>query len=104
MAHLRSEIPALVSLSRFGTSLPILKISTTTGETANKALDKDAGFMWFLMNNDLTYEGGKWAKWPPIPSLVRWGMVKKNMQKNKGYWKFASCGDDGKPQTLFVGS
>lgn len=58
--------------------------------------------MFFLLNNDVTFEGGMWSKWPPIPGLARWALVKANVVRNRGWWRFASCGTDGKPQAQFA--
>lgn len=82
--HLTNEIPQLLSLSRFGSSLPILTICTSASKTMTQELDKERGFMFFLLNNDATFEEGRWVKWRPIPSLARWGLVKKNLGAHKG--------------------
>jgi len=102
LSHFRSEIPEITALSRFGSSLPILKIFNASGKKMTEELDKETGFMWFLLNCDTGFEGGMWSKWPPIPGLVKWTMVKTNSRKYAGWWRFASCGNDGKRKDLFA--
>lgn len=57
---------------------------------------------FFLMNLDATYEEGMWADWPPMPGLVRWGLVNLAGSVHWGWWKFASCDGSGQPRTLFA--
>ncbi|UPX17434.1 uncharacterized protein EKO05_0007788 [Ascochyta rabiei] len=57
---------------------------------------------FFLMNLDATYEGRKWANWPPMPAPVRWGLVNVAGSWNWTWWKFASCDSAGKPRELYA--
>jgi hypothetical protein len=57
---------------------------------------------FFLMNLDATYEGGRWANWPPMPAPVRWGLVNVAGSWNWAWWKFASCDAVGRPRELYA--
>ncbi|KAF2105933.1 hypothetical protein BDV96DRAFT_607848 [Lophiotrema nucula] len=57
---------------------------------------------FFLLNLDATYEDGMWAKWPPMPAPIRWGLVNIAGAYHWGWWKFASCDSAGKPQALYA--
>jgi hypothetical protein len=51
---------------------------------------------FFLMNLDAEYEEGMWAEWPPMPRLVKWGLVNGAGSVHWGWWKFASCDAAGR--------
>jgi hypothetical protein len=57
---------------------------------------------FFLMNLDATFEEGKWAKWPPMPAPVRWGLVNVAGSVHWAWWKFASCDGGGRPKELYA--
>jgi hypothetical protein len=57
---------------------------------------------FFLLNLDVTYEGGMWASWPPMPGLIRWGLVNVAGAVHWGRWKFASCDAQGRPRELYA--
>ena len=57
---------------------------------------------FFLLNLDVTYEGGRWASWPPMPAPVRWGLVNVAGAYHWAWWKFASCDAAGKPRGLWA--
>jgi hypothetical protein len=57
---------------------------------------------FFLMNLDAEYEEGMWADWPPMPRLVRWGLVNGAGSIHWSWWKFASCDAAGKMRGLYA--
>jgi hypothetical protein len=57
---------------------------------------------FFLLNLDAGYEDGKWSDWPPMPRLVRWGLVNGAGSVNWAWWKFASCDAAGRPRRLWA--
>lgn len=100
--HLRDEIPSLLSLSRFGPEkLPLADIWKPIGRKSGEGLSKTGAFMFFLLNIDLGYEDGIW-NWPPIPTPVRWMMIRLLSWQNRGWWRFASCGYDGHLKKLYA--
>lgn len=58
--------------------------------------------VFFLRNLDRTYEDGRWEHWPPIPAPVKWMLVNGVGLLHSGYWKFASCDANGRPQALYA--
>lgn len=57
---------------------------------------------FFLMNLDAEYEEGMWREWPPMPALVRWGLVNGAGSVHWGWWKFASCDAWGRRRALYA--
>jgi hypothetical protein len=100
--HLSDEIPSLLELSRFGDRLPLMALGRAEGKRASAEMSKTKGVMFFLLNQDRTYEDGLWQHWPPIPPVVRWIMMRCLGYWHTGWWKFASCDYGGQPQKLFA--
>jgi hypothetical protein len=69
---------------------------------ASEHIPKTEGLPFFFFNMDRTFEGGLWEHWPPIPSVVRWILVRVVARKHAGWWRFASCDYDGIPQKLYA--
>ncbi|XWW95316.1 hypothetical protein V2A60_003274 [Cordyceps javanica] len=57
---------------------------------------------FFLLNLDRTFEGGRWAHWPPMPAPVRWVLANVVGTYHGTWWRFASCGSDGSPRQLLA--
>jgi hypothetical protein len=57
---------------------------------------------FFLMNLDGAYEEGLWANWPPMPKLVKWGLVNVAGSVYGSWWKFGSCDGSGKTRELYA--
>ena len=57
---------------------------------------------FFLMNLDAEYEEVMWRDWPPMPAPVRWGLVNLAGSVHWGWWKFTSCGSDGRRGELYA--
>jgi len=102
LTHLSEEIPTLLSLSKFGDKIDMDKIWEKDGRAAVGMSDKTAGLAFFFLNRDTTFEGGKWAAFPPIPRPIRWVFTHICTWPNRAYWKFASCDYSGKPQDLYA--
>jgi len=100
--HLSDEISCLTELSRFGDRLPLFTISQTEGRHQSGSMSKTKAIVFFLLNQDRTYEDGLWEHWPPIPVVVRWLMIRILGSWHAGWWKFASCDYGGQPQKLFA--
>ncbi|KAI5860610.1 hypothetical protein GGS23DRAFT_599418 [Durotheca rogersii] len=59
------------------------------------------GVPFFLLNLDATAEGGRWARWPPMPPPVRWGLENIAGAWHARRWRFASC-LAGRPRRLYA--
>jgi hypothetical protein len=57
---------------------------------------------FLFLNFDRTAEDGLWANWPPMPAPIRWMLVNVGGTWYAGWWRFASCGYDGKPKKLYA--
>jgi hypothetical protein len=102
ITHLHEEIPNLLSLSRFGSSLQLGEIMRTEGRKSGENNSKTGGSMFFFRNLDLRFEDGLWASWPPIPWAVRWALLRVFCAWNGGWWKFASCDMEGNMVELYA--
>jgi hypothetical protein len=101
--HLTEEISSLLSLSRFGDNkLPLASIWEPISRKSGSELAKTGPLVFFFLNVDLDYEDGMWCNWPPIPRPVRFVLFRVLAWKNKGWWRFASCGYDGKMKKLYA--
>lgn len=108
--HFHSEISTIGSFSKIasapapGSSEEIAAAAVFKAwgkKTITKAGTTDV-VPFFLMNLDATYEEGVWADWPPIPALVKWGLVNVAGAWNWSWWKFASCDGAGRPRELYA--
>lgn len=102
MAHLAEEIPTILSLSRFGSKVPLLKLSEVEMRKASDKIPKTEGLPIFMLNLDRTFENGMWESWPPIPAAIRWALIRVIARKHAGWWRFASCDYDGYPKELYA--
>jgi hypothetical protein len=57
---------------------------------------------FFLFNFDGEFEGGIWKDWPPIPGVVRWGVMSLAKTLHGGWWKFACCDAERRRKELFA--
>jgi hypothetical protein len=102
LSHLKEEIPTILSLSRFGDKIPLLKLSEVEMRKASDKIPKQEGLPFFMLNLDRTFENGMWEFWPPIPAPIRWMLIRTVARKHKGWWRFASCDVDGYPKELYA--
>lgn len=65
-------------------------------------MGKTGGLIFIFLNLDATFEGGKWAFYPPMPALVRWVFTHIFTWPNRAWWKFASCDYNGIPRDLYA--
>ena len=108
--HFHSEIATIAAFADHPNApkpdTPENEAATTTFKTWGKSTVTKAGIMdvvpLFLMNLDKTVEEGMWANWPPMPEPIRWGLVNLAGAVHYGWWKFASCDSNGKPQELWA--
>ncbi|TVY87455.1 hypothetical protein LAWI1_G004210 [Lachnellula willkommii] len=101
-AHLAAEIPSLLSLSKYGTNLPIEDLWNKEGQHTVIAMTKFNALPFFFLNLDVTYEDHLWRNWPPIPGPARWVVTRCFTLWHRGYWKFASCDARGVPKPLYA--
>jgi hypothetical protein len=105
-SHLISEPKVLVALSRFSTSehpIDIVKIALEQGKK-----QVSLGFIlnvmpMFLLNmEDVEFEDGMWASFPPIPGAVKWILKSLVPMWQRKLWRFSSCDASGRRKQLAV--
>jgi len=101
--HLADEIPTLLSLSAYGDKLDLVAMMKKEGETVMASMSKTEQLPLFLLNHDVTYEGGI-HNFPPIPAPVKWALMNVFTRWNPSWWKWATCGYDGRPRGLYTGA
>jgi len=99
--HLNDEIPTILALSKYADKLDLVKLFDEEGEKTMGALSKVAALPFFFLNNDVTYEDGLWAEFPPAPKPVKWAVCHVFTMYNQKWWKFASCDTYGVPKPLY---
>jgi|SRR6186713_2615099 len=99
--HLADEIPSLVSLSRYCAVLDdkLKGMMKAEGDKVMAAMSKTTQLPAFLLNHDITFEGGIHV-FPPIPALVSWTLRQCFGRWNASWWKFSAVGFDGQPREL----
>lgn len=55
----------------------------------------------FLYNHDGSWEAPLWENWPPIPGLVRRGLLFVGGSWHGSWWRFASCDGMGGRKALW---
>jgi hemerythrin-like domain-containing protein len=100
--HLADEIPTLLSLSVFGDSLDAKGLMQKEADTVMKALSVTKQMPAFLLNHDVTYEGGI-HNFPPLPAPAKFLLMQVCARWKGDWWKFATCGYDGRPRGLYAG-
>ncbi|KAL8408696.1 hypothetical protein RB594_007230 [Gaeumannomyces avenae] len=106
--HFRSEISTIADLAahpnapKSGT--PEADKAAATFSAWGKKTVMKAGISdvvpFFLVNLDASYEGGRWANWPPIPPPIKWSLVNLVGSWYGGRWRFASCDGAGNRREL----
>ncbi|KAL1848571.1 hypothetical protein Plec18167_002193 [Paecilomyces lecythidis] len=107
--HFHSEISTIAALSELKTVQENHELAKTVGPVFaqwGKSSIMRAGLTdvvpFLFLNFDRTAEDGKWANWPPMPAPIRWMLVNVGGSWYSRWWRFASCGYDGKPRTLYA--
>lgn len=100
--YLTNGIPALLALSRFGDKIDIRALSKAEGEHVVKGLSRTTQLPALLLNHDSGFEGGV-HRFPPVPGVVEWVLRRVCMRRKRGWWRFASCGVDGRGRRLEFG-
>ncbi|EMD90556.1 hypothetical protein COCHEDRAFT_1031851 [Bipolaris maydis C5] len=108
--HFHSEISTIAALATHpfapAPNTPEADAAATVFKSWGKKTVMKAGTLdvvpFFLMNLDAAFEEGKWADWPPMPRLVRWGLVNAAGSVYGAWWKFASCDASGRPRDLWA--
>ncbi|OBT86100.1 hypothetical protein VE02_05403 [Pseudogymnoascus sp. 03VT05] len=100
--HLAAEIPSLLSLRRYGDSLPLEKLVPVEFQKAGMgAVRTEAGHMFFV-NLDRGFEGGLRRDFPAIPAPVRFVLTRVFGRWNAGWWKFAPLDSDGNRKEFYA--
>ena len=76
VTHLADEIPSLLSLSKYGSKLPLLQMINLESKKSPLFVSITGGTPFFFRNLDVYFEDGLWKAWPPMPGLVWWAMQK----------------------------
>ncbi|KAI5814927.1 hypothetical protein BZA77DRAFT_266281 [Pyronema omphalodes] len=98
--HLADEIQTILKLREYGDKIPILKLIEEEGKKVMGEIPKTSVLMLLTVNLEKNFEGGIHNDFPPAPGMVRllmrfvWPIPKRK------WWKFASCGWDGKRREL----
>lgn len=98
-AHLAAEIPTLLSLAPYGDKIDLLGLMKKDGEKVMGGMSKTTQLPIFLTNHDVTWENGI-HDFPPLPPPVRWVLREVAARKKASWWKFSTCGFDGRPREL----
>lgn len=108
--HLHSEVQTIADLAKHPKA-PIegseeaaaaaLVFKTWGKKTVTKAGMLDV-VPFFFLNLDSTFEGGKWANWPPMPGPIRWMLTNVVGTFYGNWWRFASCSSSGIPRELLA--
>jgi hypothetical protein len=80
-----------------------IRYATPTRWRGRKKLTNDEQHRIFpagLGANDLTFEGGKHAKWPPLPWFVPYLIKYVYFRRYAGSWRFSPCTLFGQPKEL----
>jgi len=106
-SHLKSEPQSLVALKKYSTPEKPIDLAAIALEAGKKSIT--AGFVFntlpvFLLNMEtVDFEGGMWyGVFPPISGAVKWMMTQGIPLWHRSWWRFASCGPDGKLKRLAV--
>jgi hypothetical protein len=110
VTHFHNEIATIASFANLPTAPAP---NSKTAEDAalvfkmwGKKTVTNAGMLdvvpFFLMNLDATFEEGMWADWPPMPAVVKWGLVNVAGRVYGEWWKFASCDGGGRKRGLYA--
>ncbi|KAF6802232.1 WD repeat-containing protein [Colletotrichum sojae] len=96
--HLREEIASLLELRKFGTE-QMAELEEKFGEDGEKSM-KELGLVkglpFCFANHDVGYEDGRWASWPPAPSIVKLICRHVTYHLHAKCWRFAACDRMGK--------
>lgn len=98
--HLSDEIPTLLALREFGDKLDLKGIVEKEAQQVMSSLSITTQMPVFLLNHDVSFEGGIHSKFPPIPPPVKWMMMKVFPLVHGSWWKFATCDSAGMPKAL----
>lgn len=108
--HLHSEVQTIAALATHPkapvagsdeAAAAALVFKTWGKKTVTKAGLLDV-VPFFFLNFDRTFEGGRWAHWPPMPGPIRWALTNVVGTYYGSWWRFASCGADGSPRELLA--
>lgn len=106
-SHLKSEPQSLLAIKKYSTPEHPIDLAAIALEAGKKSTT--AGFVFntlpvFLLNMEtVEFEGGMWhGVFPPISGAVKWMMTQGIPLWHRAWWRFASCGPDGKLKRLAV--
>ncbi|EGX95467.1 Protein kinase-like domain [Cordyceps militaris CM01] len=108
--HLHSEVRTIAALAAHPNTpaegseeaaAAALVFKTWGKNTVTKAGMLDV-VPFFFLNLDRTFENGLWAQWPPMPGPIRWILTNVVGTYHGSWWRFASCGSDGRPRELLA--
>ena len=100
--HLKDEIATMLSLASYEPKIPVMQLWMTPPKVRRSKWAKLNNQVFFYFNHDATFEQPLWVNFPPFPAYLRLGLVYGLSWWNHRWWKFASCGTDGKPKGLYA--
>ncbi|KAF2812276.1 uncharacterized protein BDZ99DRAFT_383436 [Mytilinidion resinicola] len=100
--HFHSEIASIASLGSYGDFPAAKPVFATWGKNSVKSAGYTDVVPFLFLNFDRTVEDGLWATWPPMPAPIRYMLVRVGGWWHGGWWKFASCDENGIPKTLYA--
>ncbi|ROT39593.1 hemerythrin HHE cation binding domain-containing protein [Sodiomyces alkalinus F11] len=102
--HLHDEVPTLLALRRFGLE-KMKDLPKVFEEEAQQNMGKAgmaAGGMLAFMSHDVTFEGGLWKNFPPVPWIILVIIRNTVYWVHSDWWKFAPVDRYGQPQPQYA--
>ncbi|KAI1360613.1 hemerythrin HHE cation binding domain-containing protein [Xylaria arbuscula] len=99
--HFLDEIPTLLALEKYGDKVKgFFAKFVAEVEKTQQELGVLAGAVFVLATHDVEFEGGIHDDFPPIPSVITWGLRNVAWWAHNDWWSFAPCDRAGKMRPL----
>ncbi|KAI3337280.1 hemerythrin HHE cation binding domain-containing protein [Xylariaceae sp. AK1471] len=101
--HLSDEIPTLIALEQYWEKVTGFHAKFAAEvEKTQQELGVLAGAVFVIATHDVEYEGGIHVEFPPIPSVITWGLRNVAWWAHHDWWYFAPCDRSGKMRQLNI--
>ncbi|KAH8898030.1 hypothetical protein GQ53DRAFT_885113 [Thozetella sp. PMI_491] len=99
--HLTDEIPTLLALEKYADKLQ--DIRKEMDRHAGEGMEMGMGKLPIaLVVHDVTWENGKWTKFPPVPWIFMFILRNVLARIHADWWKFGPCDLHGKPRPQYA--